>query len=322
MGRQGPSGQVNGEADLRQRRARRRAAGRRRRPHRTSRRRRTCPSCGRPPTSRWPRPSRPAELPALRHRPRQDPFIFDNRRKPMAKTPAHGPSVSARAMSLAINRPAIAERVMDGGCRSRRPALMPPERAGRHPDRKADPYDPARPKTARRRRFYPDGFKITIHGPNNRYINDEKVTQGVAQMLTASASRPTSSPCFGPVLLRGYGAGIHTSAGRLNSRTGEPSDPLRALVSTITRKPRRRHQPRPLLQPCARPMIAVSLKGAEPRGVGASSRRARTAIAMNDLAIIPALLPGQRLGHSAQGPRLRGAGRRCTRRSRTSGSKK
>lgn len=30
---------------------------------------------------------------------------------------------------------------------------------------------------------YPNGFGLTVHGPNNRLINDEKVAQAVAQMF-------------------------------------------------------------------------------------------------------------------------------------------
>ena len=30
---------------------------------------------------------------------------------------------------------------------------------------------------------YPDGFKMTIHGPNDRYINDAKIAEALAQML-------------------------------------------------------------------------------------------------------------------------------------------
>ena len=31
---------------------------------------------------------------------------------------------------------------------------------------------------------YADGFKMTIHGPNDRYINDAKIAEAIAQMLT------------------------------------------------------------------------------------------------------------------------------------------
>ena len=31
---------------------------------------------------------------------------------------------------------------------------------------------------------YPDGFRLTLHGPNDRYVNDAKIVQAVAQMFT------------------------------------------------------------------------------------------------------------------------------------------
>ena len=31
---------------------------------------------------------------------------------------------------------------------------------------------------------YPDGFKVTLHGPSGRYLNDAQVTQTIAQMLS------------------------------------------------------------------------------------------------------------------------------------------
>lgn len=30
----------------------------------------------------------------------------------------------------------------------------------------------------------PDGFELTIHGPNDRYVNDAKIAEAIAQMLT------------------------------------------------------------------------------------------------------------------------------------------
>ena len=43
-------------------------------------------------------------------------------------------------------------------------------------------YDPAKAKELLKAAGYPDGFEITIAGPNDRYINDAQVAQAVAQM--------------------------------------------------------------------------------------------------------------------------------------------
>ncbi|PKO56908.1 MAG: ABC transporter substrate-binding protein, partial [Betaproteobacteria bacterium HGW-Betaproteobacteria-21] len=44
-------------------------------------------------------------------------------------------------------------------------------------------YDPEGAKKLLVEAGYPDGFGLTIHGPNNRYINDAQVVQTVAQFL-------------------------------------------------------------------------------------------------------------------------------------------
>ncbi len=31
---------------------------------------------------------------------------------------------------------------------------------------------------------FADGFELTIHGPNDRYINDSKIAEAIGQMLT------------------------------------------------------------------------------------------------------------------------------------------
>ena len=47
---------------------------------------------------------------------------------------------------------------------------------------------------------YPEGFRITLSGPNDRYINDEQVAQAVAQMMAqigirVSVDASTASRC-------------------------------------------------------------------------------------------------------------------------------
>ena len=112
----------------------------------------------------------------------RSPFIFDNAGQPMDRNPLRDVRVR-RAVSLAINRAALVERVMDG---SAVPAsqMAPEGFFGFNPELRPDPFDL---ETARRllaEAGYPNGFQLTIHGPNNRYVNDDKVVQAVAQMLT------------------------------------------------------------------------------------------------------------------------------------------
>src|SRR3546814_14420864 len=49
---------------------------------------------------------------------------------------------------------------------------------------KAEKYDPDGAKKLLAEAGYPEGFGLTLHSPNGRYINDAEIAQGVAQMLT------------------------------------------------------------------------------------------------------------------------------------------
>src|SRR6202022_82593 len=82
---------------------------------------------------------------------------------------------------------------------------------------------------------YPQGFQITLHGPNNRYINDSKICEAGAQMLSrvgiATKGGPmpqnaffsrASKPEFS-LILAGWGSG-----------TGEASSPLKSLLATYS----------------------------------------------------------------------------------------
>jgi peptide/nickel transport system substrate-binding protein len=88
-----------------------------------------------------------------------------------------------QAISKAINREAIVSRIMDGLAI---PAaqMLPDGYEGTSPNLKPEKYDPAGAKALLAEAGYPDGFRITIHGPNDRYVNDGDIAQAIAQMLT------------------------------------------------------------------------------------------------------------------------------------------
>jgi len=87
-----------------------------------------------------------------------------------------------KAISMAINRPGIVARIMEGLAV---PAaqMLPEGYEGTSPNLKPEKYDPKAAKALLAEAGYPDGFKITIHGPNDRYVNDADIVQAIAQML-------------------------------------------------------------------------------------------------------------------------------------------
>jgi len=85
-----------------------------------------------------------------------------------------------KAISLSINRDAIVSRVMEG-IAVKAGQLLPAGFHGVSENMKPDPYDTKMAKKLMAEAGYPDGFKMTIHGPNDRYINDAKIAEALAQ---------------------------------------------------------------------------------------------------------------------------------------------
>ena len=110
------------------------------------------------------------------------PFVFDKAGKPLDKNPFRDARVR-KALSLAINRDAISERIME---KKGVPAgqLLPESFYGTSKKLKPPKYDPEGAKKLLAEAGYPGGFALTIHGPNNRYINDDKVAQAIAQFYS------------------------------------------------------------------------------------------------------------------------------------------
>ena len=68
---------------------------------------------------------------------------------------------------------------------------------------------------------FPNGFKLTLHAPNGRYINDAKIAEAVAQMLTRVGIETALETCRRRVLQPCLGragpatAGVQLHPGRL-----------------------------------------------------------------------------------------------------------
>jgi peptide/nickel transport system substrate-binding protein len=161
----------------------------------------------------------------------KSPFITDKAGKPLEKNPFKDARVR-KAVSKAINRNAIVERVMDGLAI---PAgqLVPEGFFGVSPNLKPEPFDPEGAKKLLTEAGYPDGFGITLHGPNNRYVNDDQIVQAVAQMLTrvGIATKVETLP-FSVYVSRANKVEFSAALLGWGVSTGEATYPLRSLIAT------------------------------------------------------------------------------------------
>ena len=88
-----------------------------------------------------------------------------------------------QALSQSISRQALVDRIMDGLAvpASQFAAPGTPEY---NPDLQVLPYDPAAAKAKLAAAGYPNGFRMILHGPNDRLVNDAKIVEAVAQMFS------------------------------------------------------------------------------------------------------------------------------------------
>lgn len=88
-----------------------------------------------------------------------------------------------KALSLAINRQLIVDRILDG---SATPAsqFLPPRFDGTSTKVKVDPFNLDRAKALLKEAGYANGFKITLHATGDRYPKDKDIAQAVGQAWT------------------------------------------------------------------------------------------------------------------------------------------
>ncbi|MCP1670839.1 ABC transporter substrate-binding protein [Kerstersia gyiorum] len=112
-------------------------------------------------------------------RPGSNEFIKDNAGKPLPENPLLDVRVR-QALSLAINRQAIVDRILQGTVT---PAnqWMPKDTFGFNPEIPEIPYDAAAAKQLLVDAGFPEGFQITIHVPGDRYPQAPETAQAVAQ---------------------------------------------------------------------------------------------------------------------------------------------
>ncbi|WP_431280725.1 ABC transporter substrate-binding protein [Humitalea sp. 24SJ18S-53] len=158
--------------------------------------------------------------------------VTDNAGQPLAANPFLDLRVR-RALSLGIDRQALVARVMEGrgtpngqwlpdGFYSSNPAVGVP------------PFDADAARRLLAEAGFPQGFRLTLHTPTDRFANDSRIAQAVAQMWTRigiqTAVDALPYAAFSARASRQeYGMWLHSWA----SSTGEASYFLSNVVSTV-----------------------------------------------------------------------------------------
>lgn len=214
------------------------------------------------------------------------PGMSDAEGKPLARNPLADPRVR-RALSLAIDREALVERVLQGaGVAS---GQFIPEGAYSYlPDLPVPTVDPETAKRLLGEAGYPDGFRMILAGSNDRYINDARVVQAVGQMWTRIGVRITvEAQPYATFIGRATRREMPAALLSWGNSTGEASVLLKSVLSTVTPAEgrgvaNRIHYSNPTLD---RKLAAAEVEMDDTRREGLLQEAQRVAI--EDLAVVP-----------------------------------
>ena len=163
------------------------------------------------------------------------PYVTDNAGTPLSRNPFLDVRVR-RALSLAINRDALVDRVMEGAAVTS--AQWLPEGAfGFNPDVRPPAFDLDAGRRLLAEAGFPDGFRLTLHTPNDRWPNDARLSQAVAQMWTRLGVRVTLEAMpFTAFVPRRARQEYAMALGAWGSSTGEASNFLVNIVASYSRE--------------------------------------------------------------------------------------
>ena len=162
------------------------------------------------------------------------PFVTDNDGKPIPRNPLKDVRVR-RALSLAIDRQAIVERIMEGAAT---PAgqYLPEGIFSYVPDLPAPRADPDQARKLLAEAGFPQGFRIQLNSPNDRYINDSRIAQAIGQMWTRIGVRTAVEAQPWPTFIARASRQEYSAHLLGWGSNPEGSHPLRNLSATYDRE--------------------------------------------------------------------------------------
>jgi peptide/nickel transport system substrate-binding protein len=163
------------------------------------------------------------------------PFVTGPNGEALGRNPLDDVRVR-RALSMAIDRAAIVERVMEGAAI---PAgqFLPPGTFSHVPGLDPPRFDPDGARKLLAEAGFPNGLRVTLHGPSDRYVNDARIIQEIGQMWAHIDVRTTVEPMpWTTFIARAGRQEFSLFLVGWSSTTGEASSPLRSLVATFNRE--------------------------------------------------------------------------------------
>jgi peptide/nickel transport system substrate-binding protein len=201
------------------------------------------------------------------------------------------------AISHAINRQAICDRIMEGEATAAG-QYLPQAFFGTSKSLNAPAFDPELSRKLLTEAGFANGFRLTMHGPAGRYANDTKIIEAIAQMLNrvgveASVETLPAANFFSRGSTGGAGGVPEFSmimAG-WGSAAGEASDPLRNIIASFdaasgSGSSNRGRYTNPVVDEALK--IALSTLDTQAR---ANLLAKATEIAIADMGVIPVLFP-------------------------------
>ncbi|MBK1659086.1 ABC transporter substrate-binding protein [Paracraurococcus ruber] len=173
-------------------------------------------------------------------------FLDTHRERPLHATRIDGQPLDRnplrdirvrRAISHALNRPALAERAMQGGAVASN-QIAPPGFIGHDPEIPPVAYDPALSRRLLAEAGWPQGFAMTIHCTGDRFPGDARSCQAMGQMLTAVGIKTAVETLPAAIFFRRATNGANgepeftASANMFASTTGVAAEGMTSILRT------------------------------------------------------------------------------------------
>jgi peptide/nickel transport system substrate-binding protein len=169
------------------------------------------------------------------------PFVTGADGKPLANNPLQDVRVR-RALSLALNRKALAERAMEGGAVPSN-QIAPPGFIGHDAKLPLLAYDPPQARRLLAEAGYPQGFNLSIHCTADRFAGDGRSCQAMGQMFTAIGIRTEVEALPTATFFRRAASGgadrspeFSVSASMFATTTGVAAEGMTSIIRTVDAK--------------------------------------------------------------------------------------